>query len=141
MIRAGGVLFVALNTRRIGLLLRSQHVSKPQTWGFCGGKMEPGEQLLKGLSRELREEIGFVPTYEAVVPIDVFQSADKLFKYHSYVVLVKREFIPRINYESGGYGWFNLDCLPKPLHRGTYHLLMDPSFKDRINQIISDYQK
>lgn len=138
MIRAGGVVFICLKTKRVCLFLRSQAVNNPLTWAFVGGKIERGESVLKGVSRELREEIGFVPVYKKVIPIDVFKSLDNNFTFYSFAVLVEEEFIPKINHESAGWGWFNLDSLPKPLHPGAKLTLMNKDFKKNFETIIKD---
>lgn len=138
MIRAGGVVFVSLKSRRVCLFLRSGLVTSPLTWGFVGGKIEKDESILKGVSRELREEIGFIPKYKKVIPVDVFKSADDNFMYYSFVVVVDKEFIPKLNKENTGYGWFDIGGLPKPLHSGAKMVLMHGGFKKIFKEIISD---
>ena len=38
-----------------------EHIVHPGCWAFFGGHIEPGEDILLGLKRELQEEIGYVP--------------------------------------------------------------------------------
>ena len=139
MIRAGGVIFLSLKTKRICLFLRSNSVSNPHTWANVGGKIENEEKILIGVSREVREECGFLPKYKKVIPIDVFQSMDGNFIYHSFIVLVDNEFTPKLNSENNGYGWFDLNGLPKPLHQGTKKILLNKNFKKIFKEIIEDY--
>ena len=58
MYTAVGTTFVAQDTGRMLLNLRSNDVSYPHTWSFWGGKIEKGEQPLDALRRELKEEMG-----------------------------------------------------------------------------------
>lgn len=138
MIKAGGVVFVSLRSKKICLFLRSDSVSSPMTWGFVGGKIEKTEKILSGISRELREEMGFIPKYKKVIPVDVFKSGDNNFMYYSFVVVVDKEFSPKLNHENSGYGWFNINGLPKPLHNGAKLILMHSGFKKILKEIISD---
>ena len=44
---------------KVLLIKRSSHDShKPGVWEFPGGRLEPGEDPLKGLIREVKEEVG-----------------------------------------------------------------------------------
>ena len=138
MIRAGGVLFSSLKTKKICLFLRSKNVSNSHTWGFIGGKIHDNETILKGISREIREEMGFIPKYKKVLPIDVFKSIDGKFIYHSFITLVEKEFLPNLNNENSGFGWFDVDDLPRPLHSGAKLILKNPNFIRIYNEIISD---
>ena len=139
-VRAGGCIFISIKTKRIMLGLRSSSVSNPHIWSFVGGKIEDGETILQGVSRELREEIGFIPTYQSVLPIDIFRSTDGKFTYHSFAVIVGKEFMPRLNHENSGYGWFKVDGLPKPLHSGAKLTLMHKDFKRIFKEIINDHK-
>lgn len=141
MIKASGAIFIAAKTKRVCLFLRSKTVSKPGLWGFAGGKIESQENLLRGLSRELREEIGSVPKYLKTHLIDVYKSIDDGFMYYTFIVIVKDEFIPKINHESSGYGWFNLDNFPKPLHPGARTIMMASDFVDFTDKMIEDAKK
>ena len=138
MIRAGGVIISSLETKRICLLMRNKDVSHPLEWSFPGGKIGRNEKILQGISRELREELGFVPKHKKVIPIDVFKSLDGNFQYYSFVVIVKEEFIPKLNSENLSWGWFDISALPKPLHSGARVILKNPNFNKIYNQIVAD---
>ena len=43
---------------RVLVTRRPDHVHQGGLWEFPGGKLEPGEDLARGLERELREELG-----------------------------------------------------------------------------------
>ncbi len=57
---AVGVIFNAQG--QILIALRSEHVHQGGLWEFPGGKVEPGEDVQKALSRELQEELNIHPT-------------------------------------------------------------------------------
>lgn len=139
-LKAGGVIFISLKTKRIMLVLRSHIVNNPLVWSYVGGKIEEGETILQGVSRELREEMGFIPKYQSVLPIDIFTSDDGKFRYHTFAVIVDKEFHPRLNRENSGYGWFKIDGLPRPLHNGAKQTLMHKDFKRIFKEIIKDHK-
>lgn len=137
MIVAAGAIFMSKKTKRVLLNFRSQNVSRGSTFGFWGGKVDEDEDILAGLSREIKEEIGFMPRYEKFYPIDVYCSPDGQFRYYSFVIIVDREFIPKINSESDGYMWCNLNKFPKQLHSGAKSILEDSSYVSNLLKLCS----
>ena len=119
MYKAVGTTFVAKDTKRMLLNLRSNNVSYPYTWSFWGGKIEKNEEPMDALRRELKEEIGFVPPIETLNPLDTYHSKDKSFTYYTYAIITPKEFIPTLNRESSGYAWHDIGQYPKPLHNGA----------------------
>lgn len=136
MINAAGAIFLARNSKRVLLNFRSTTVSRPSTFGFWGGKIDDGETIVSGLSREIKEEIGFIPKYEKIYPLDVYCAPDGQFRYYSFVIIVEREFVPRINGESDGYMWCNLSKFPKQLHVGARLILENPSYITNILKMV-----
>ena len=135
MIQASGCCFLALDTGRIMLQQRSKRSSHPLTWSFWGGKAEKKERPIETLLRECKEELGPLPDIEKVYPLNEFISDDKKFTYNTFCVTVFEEFIPQCNHESAGYCWTNLDCWPKPLHRGAKLVLQRPEMVEKITTI------
>ena len=127
IIRAAGCIFLARSTRRVLLNFRSEDSAKPNCFGFWGGKVEAHENIFEGLSREVIEELGFVPAYERITIIDQFISPDNQFTYYSFAVVVSEEFIPKLNHESQGYAWTSFAHYPKPLHPGAKAILENES--------------
>lgn len=138
VVKATGAIFVSLKTKRIFLMMRSNTVSHPFTFGFPGGKVNKGEKIIRGLGREIKEEMGFIPQYKSIIPIDVFKSIDAQFTYFTYIILVEKEFIPTLNEENISWGWFDLNGLPKPLHTGAKIVLLQSNFKNLFKEIIAD---
>ena len=137
MIEAAGAIFISKSTKRVLLNFRSQHVNKGSTFGFWGGKIKTGETIIEGLSREIREEMGFIPEHDNTITMNIFTSDDNKFKYYSFVVIVEDEFIPNINEESDGYLWCNITNLPRQLHMGAKVILEEKSFKDNLLKLVS----
>jgi len=92
----------------------------PYCWGLPGGKVEGNETLLDTITRECTEEIGSLPEYIKLVPIEQFTGPGGHFIYHTFFCLVNQEFIPKLNNEHLGYAWLDRGTIPKPLHPGLW---------------------
>lgn len=130
MLRAIGGLIRAEDTGRYLLVQRSEKSSYGGRWGLVGGKVHHSESLLDGLSREMTEELGFLPKISKWAPFNCFTSIDKKFQYHSLLVLTPNEFIPKLNNENNGYCWVdkieNVKCLhPRLREVITSQILLD----------------
>lgn len=133
---AVGAIFMSMETGRMMLNLRSKNVTYSYYWGFIGGKVEKDESIKEALLREITEEIGDnIPELLDVIQIDEYNTANKRFAYHSFVVMVPEEFIPRLNDESSGYVWVDPRHWPKPLHPGAKTTLYNNDVMDKIQEM------
>jgi hypothetical protein len=131
-----GGLFLAKDTQRFLLLLRAQGKTAG-TWGLVGGKKEPGDITpIDTLNREISEEIGLQPKITKTVPLEWYSSRDDSFYYHTYVLIVDREFIPKLNNEHTGYAWVDLNSWPRPLHSGLKNTLNSRTIKGKLQTIL-----
>ena len=131
---AAGALFLSAKTGRGLFLLRDQDTYS-DTWGLVGGQLESTETLQQGLLREIEEEIGFVPHILKKIPLELFSSPDGHFNYHTFVLIVKTEFIPELSIEHKGYAWCDLSNTPKPLHPGLYNSFNNKIIRDKLKTI------
>ena len=83
IVNAVGVWFYAINTGRYLYLMRDD-AKHPDTWGLPGGRMEPGESMMDAMIRECTEELGTMPEYIKLVPLEKFTTADQHFAYHTF---------------------------------------------------------
>jgi 8-oxo-dGTP pyrophosphatase MutT (NUDIX family) len=102
------------------------------TWGLVGGKINSHENVAEGLKRELTEEIGEFPQIIKQIPLETFTSMDDEFKYHSFIFVVEKEFIPILNAEHSGYAWTEIEKYPKPLHPGIWASLNTDVILEKI---------
>lgn len=131
---AVGVWFYSLDTERYLYLMRDD-AKHPGAWGLPGGKVNSGETLLDSIRRECREEMGSMPEYERLVPIEKFTSHDGRFHYHTFYCCVATEFRPQLNHEHLGYAWIDAGTWPRPLHPGLWNTVNFDVIQTKIQQI------
>jgi 8-oxo-dGTP pyrophosphatase MutT (NUDIX family) len=131
-VNAVGIWFYSLDTKRYLYLLRndSRH---PGSWGLPGGKIDEGETLIAAIERECQEEMGIMPVYNRLVPLEKFTSADGGFVYHTFFCSVAHEFIPILNNEHLGWAWIDSGHWPKPMHPGLWSTVNFESVQDKIS--------
>lgn len=129
-----GALIYCTSTHRYLFLLRSgaKHAG---TWGLVGGKLESGETVAAALLREIGEEIGPVVQDPKLIPIEKFTSENKNFIYHTFLITVDQEFIPKLNNEHRGYCWVPLQDYPKPLHPGVWRTFNFKSVIEKLHTV------
>jgi len=130
-----GALFYSINTKRFLFLQRTDKKTKG-LWGLVGGRNKFQESPFEGLKREISEEIGSVPVYKKVIPLELFTSNDEKFFFNTYVIAVQDEFIPKLNSEHSGYCWTAFECWPKNLHMGLRNTLNNKSIKGKLQTIL-----
>ncbi len=134
VVNAVGVCFYSANTSRYLFLLRNDD-KHPGSWGLPGGKVDPGENLLETLVRECEEELGSMPEYNKLVPLEKFTSSDNSFVYHTFWCSVDSEFIPVLNQEHNGYAWLSSGSWPRPMHPGLWNTLNLDAVQDKLRVI------
>ena len=130
-VTAVGVWFYSVSTQRYLYLLRndSRH---PDSWGLPGGKFELGETLIEAMTRECTEELGYMPEYLRLVPIEKFTSADGGFAYHTFFCSVAQEFVPVLNDEHIGWAWITSGTWPRPMHPGLWSTVNFDAVRDKM---------
>jgi ADP-ribose pyrophosphatase YjhB (NUDIX family) len=136
MIICSGALFYTLDTNRFLFLHRAQGKRK-DVWGLVGGTNEGIETPWEGLKREITEELGFLPEIRKILPLESFISSDSKFFFHTYLCVVKEEFVPKLNKEHNGYAWCSFTKWPKPLHHGLRNTLQS---KINLNKLETVFQ-
>lgn len=115
-----GILFYCTSTKRYLLMHRSRIVEQPGTWGILGGACPPDEKPMESAKREAYEEARYTVTTPLKL-LYIFKSGT--FSYFTYLVKVKNEFEPVLNWESQNYQWASRDNFPEPLHFGVQELI------------------
>ena len=121
IIVCSGALIYSLDTRRFLFLHRAQE-KKSDLWGLVGGTNEGKETPWEGLKREIFEEVGEIEI-KKTIPLETFVSNDTKFHFHTYLCVVEKEFLPKLNLEHNGYAWSMFNKWPKPLHFGLKNTL------------------
>lgn len=116
---------------KVLLLLRSDEVEEPGTWGISGGAVRRDsdtgahQDLKSAALQEAREEMGRVPPHR-IVGQWVYREGS--FRYTTLVGLVDPDlpdqWEPRLNWESDDFGWFTIEEVAElDLHFGVVALL------------------
>ena len=129
-----GALFYTLDTQRFLFLHRTQS-RQADVWGLVGGTNESEEIPYKALLREIQEEVGDTPQIIKSIPLETFVSNDEKFNFHTYLCVIKEEFIPQLNGEHNGYAWVSFGNWPKPLHQGLRNTLQSKSNLTKLQTV------
>ena len=130
-----GALFYSTSTKRFLFLQRTSEKTKGM-WGLVGGRAKYTESAFEGLKREIQEEVGNTPSFKKVIPLELFTSNDQKFFFHTYLVAVVDEFLPKLNKEHSGYCWCAFECWPKNLHGGLRNTLNNKAIKGKLQTIL-----
>ena len=129
-----GALFYTLDTQRFLFLHRTQS-RQADVWGLVGGTNESEEIPYQALIREIKEEIGTLPSIIKTIPLETFVSVDSKFHFHTYLCVVKEEFLPKLNDEHDGYAWVSFGKWPKPLHMGLRNTLQNKTNQTKLQTV------
>ena len=132
VVNAVGVWFYSINTGRYLYLMRDDP-KHPDTWGLPGGRIESGETLIEAIVRECEEELGGMPNYIKLVPLEKFTTADQHFAYHTFFCSVATEFVPQLNHEHTGWAWLASGVWPRPMHPGLWSTVNFDAVRDKIS--------
>lgn len=133
-LQAAGVLAVCTRTKKVLTVYRSANVVDGNCWCGLGGKMEASETFLQTAQREFEEEAGIRPPsklYEAFT----YESPD--LKFVNFIGAFDDQLFPRINWESDGYAWTDLESIPRPMHYGLEALLADERSMKLLKTLLS----
>ena len=136
IVKAVGVWFYSVATRRYLYLMRNDP-KHPGSWGLPGGRVELGETLMVAITRECEEELGSMPEYVRMMPLEKFTTVDSGFEYHTFFCIVGQEFQPVLNHEHIGYAWIDSGTWPKPMHPGLWSTVNFEAVQNKILTIES----
>ncbi|HEN3587735.1 TPA: NUDIX domain-containing protein [Yersinia enterocolitica] len=123
---ASGILF--RQGKRVLLIQRSDD----GTWCPPGGKLEEGEIASDAARREVMEEVG----YQYSGPMTPYSSNND---YLTYRADIEEQFEPHIDDESLAAGWFDIDDMPKPLHKPFAEMMaQQPLNETQVAALIAD---
>ena len=135
-VAAVGVWFYAVDTGRYLYLMRNDP-KHPDSWGLPGGRIESGETLIETITRECQEELGQMPQYIKLIPLEKFTTIDQGFVYHTFFCSVASEFVPVLNNEHQGWSWIKTGVWPKPMHPGLWSTVNFDAVRNKICSIES----
>ena len=130
-----GALFYCTSTKRFLFVQRTDSKTRG-LWGLVGGQARFTESAFEGLKREIQEEIGETSRFKKIIPLEMFTSNDLKFYFHTYLIAIENEFVPKLNKEHSGYAWCNFECWPKNLHAGLRNTLNNKSIKGKLQTIL-----
>lgn len=130
---------VVLNERRQVLLIRRSATDerRPGEWDFPGGEVDPGEELTKGVTREIFEEAGLQVAPEKVRLIyaatQLYEDASESVTRLLFVAHVTDPVVT-LSFEHDAYQWLEvqdaLTTFPHPFYGAGLQYAVDHKLLD-----------
>ena len=115
-----GLLYLALSTRRILLILENEKWTVP-TFSRMNSVIEDSKDIQEKFSRG------------RILPIELYLSKDKGFEYGTYICLVEEEFL---TVNAATLCWSDMDYLPKNVHTGLRSTLNNNLIRTKIETVL-----
>lgn len=103
-----GTKAVIINNNKVLLLRRSGKVDDSGKWSLPGGRLEPGEEVLAGMIREIKEETGLVVDDLELIDVKSFDEKLGFVVIIFYAGKIEQEEIA-LDWENDDYKWVRLD--------------------------------
>jgi hypothetical protein len=115
-----GLLYLALSTRRILLILENEKWTVP-TFSRMNSVIEDSKDIQEKFARG------------RILPIELYLSKDKGFEYGTYICLVEEEFL---TVNAATLCWSDMDYLPKNVHTGLRSTLNNNLIRTKIETVL-----
>ena len=115
-----GLLYLALSTRRILLILENEKWTVPT--------FSKTDSVIKD-SQDIQEKF----EKGRILPIELYLSKDKGFEFGTYICLVKEEFL---TVNAATLCWSDMDYLPKNVHTGLRSTLNNNLIRTKIETVL-----
>lgn len=103
-----------MRTDRFLFLLRSEFCTMPLQWCLPGGHLEPGEDAMHCISREIREELGVDLSDAPTIQLTETETQEPYFIHRNFAMAVPKAFSPGLNWEHVEHRWATMEEMPRP---------------------------
>ena len=115
-----GLLYLALSTRRILLILENEKWTVP-TFSKIDSVIKDSQDIQEKFAKG------------RILPIELYLSKDKGFEFGTYICLVKEEFL---TVNAATLCWSDIDYLPKNVHTGLRSTLNNNLIRTKIEAVL-----
>lgn len=115
-----GLLYLALSTRRIFLILENEKWTVP-TFAVNKSVIEDSVDIQEKFAKG------------RILPVELYLSKDKGFEYGTFICLIKEEFL---TVNAATICWSDIDYLPKNVHTGLRSTLTNNLIRTKIETVL-----
>ena len=115
-----GLLYLALSTKRILLILENEKWTVP-TFSRMDSVIEDSKHIQEKFAKG------------RILPIELYLSKDKGFEFGTYICLVDEEFL---TVNAATLCWSDMDYLPKNVHTGLRSTLNNNLIRTKIETVL-----
>jgi 8-oxo-dGTP pyrophosphatase MutT (NUDIX family) len=110
--KAGAIILSSINRSKVALLYRGRQ----NDWSFPKGHVDPGENSVETMTREIREETGLVvDIIETLPPLEYVSSSGELVCTKMFLVVSKDDSKLKLEFKEDDIQWIQLNKVVKKL--------------------------